>query len=156
MIDSKIIRYIVGSLILCYVTYGILENFSGPSKEEFYNDLMEHSTSVDGHFYSSMAFNSINNQVNPDSLPIFINCIKTASRTMANLGENEKDKFVFLQLTSKSYSYKFAIKWRKSEKVAYVTGIENREGLDTGISESPSGIGKIGGTCLHNFLNENF
>ncbi|MGJ8631706.1 MAG: hypothetical protein ACSHWT_11760 [Glaciecola sp.] len=152
MIKSKILKVIIAVLIVGYVGFGILSNFTGPSTEDFYDDFSRESEKYRGNIYNSMAYENKISSFTEQQNRKLASCLLSADRTVANLGENKNDKFYYISLKSNEYEYKLGVKWRIDTGVAYVTGIENRIDLSTGEQITPSGIGKIGGGCLHKFL----
>jgi hypothetical protein len=152
MINNKVLKIIIAVLIVGYVGFGILSNFTGPSTGDFYDDFSNESTKYKANVYSSLAFEQkIGSLTNIQNIEL-ASCLLSAGRTVANLGKNKDDKFIFISLKSDKYEYKLGVKWRMESNVAYVTGIESRINLNTGEQISPSGFGKLGGECLHNFL----
>lgn len=154
MIKIKAVRSIAVIAIVLYVTSGLVDSLLSPSSNLFYEDFVNNYEKYDISIMSSLNFDLQQKPIQKQVNMALVNCIQTEKRTFANLGGNEKDKNIYIMLSSDNYTYKLVMKWRIEQEVAYITGIENREYSLTGEEVSPSGLGKLGGNCFHKWLSE--
>lgn len=154
MINNKSLKIVVAILIIGYVGYGVLGRFFGPSTDEFYSNLFDNEQGFTAMIYTSASFEKSVKILNKDAVSQLISCLKSAKRTVANLGTNQDDRFYYIGLESDDYQYRFGFKWRPSTKMAYITGVEKKVDLRTGENISPAAFNKIGGSCFDKFLRE--
>lgn len=154
MIISKSIRMVVAILIMGYVGFGILGWFLGPSRAEFYSDLFDNEQNLTVKIYSSENFKKPLEALDNNAVSQLISCLKSTKPTLANLGENQDDIFLYIGLESDNYRYKLGIKWRPSINMAYISGVERKVYKRTGEDISYAAFDKIGGTCLDELLSK--